>query len=291
MYDLLIDLTIQNFSNPGESEEGFMKRMSLADPKLKSNYTRSNVSCEPYSEGSSRAAYLLRYLGHYTLQLGGLLKALEGNQAVVDVITLPELNVACLCGGPCPEAIAISLLHSQAKGRRLRALCLDKQAKFWEDCWHISEKIATHYGSHPHVSIKGEGTDMLSYEQKEKERNFLKRANILTLMNCLNELIVNGKETGRLESLYNRLKQLQPGALILLSDQSEYTGNQDSLRDFCNFLVQDLGAEIVVCDEKIHWQNRFNSNQPPSRISSIYGHDNNYFRIHQRNLQLAAIVK
>lgn len=83
MYERLIPEVLRTFSAPGESERAFLERVQQADMALSGMYrTGRAVSADPYAQSITRAAYLLRYLGHYTLQLGDLLTDLEGTAAV-----------------------------------------------------------------------------------------------------------------------------------------------------------------------------------------------------------------
>jgi hypothetical protein len=290
MYEQLIPLVINNFSLPGESERDFLLRLRAADIRLRRIYaTSAAVPSEPYAEPILRAAYMLRYLGHYTLQLGDLLKDLEGS-AAEPVLALSEVRVAALCGGPCPEAIALGALHSQAGGRRLRVDVLDRHAEAWSDCWPITTTIIRHYLRHPEAQIEGLATQLLQPSVPTQEEHRLRKAHVFTSMNCLNELV--GVDAQALQrALAMRLDALSPGTLVLASDLAGYSDCAQGLQMLLDLLLERQ-ATILLAEldprQPHEMENRF---ELPARISWIYsGENENRFRIFVKQLRLAAIL-
>lgn len=291
MYKRLIPAVIDTFSHPGETERAFLERLQQADIRLRKNFaTDAPVESEPYAEPILRSAYLFRYLGHYTLQLGDLLNDLEGTPAA-EVLARPQLNLAALCGGPCPEAIALASLHQQAGGRRLSATVLDLHADAWADCWPISTAIARAYPVHPDVTITGLQVDLLRPSLSAAERGVLGDAQVFTTMNCLNELV--GLDADRVRrALAERLDALAPGTLVLASDQAKYDDCERGLQ-MLHQLLEERGAVILLAElrrsEAHVAQNRFKT---PEWIAWIYGAEtNNIFRIWVRQLRLAALIR
>ncbi|MCP9829310.1 hypothetical protein KBZ19_12520 [Synechococcus sp. L2F] len=290
MYEQLIPAVVDTFSLPGEPEHDFLLRLRAADICLRRNYaTSAAVSSEPYAEPILRAAYLLRYLGHYTLQLGDLLKELEGS-AAAHVLALPELRLAALCGGPCPEAIALAALHSQAGGRRLQVDALDRHAEAWSDCWPITSAIIRHYPGHPEVRIEGVGTDLLKPSLTPQEHRRLQMAQVFTSMNCLNELV--GVDADSLQrGLAMRLDALSPGTLVLASDLAGYSDCAQGLQMLLDLLTARQATVLLaeLDPSRPHeMENRF---EIPERIAWIYsGEYENRFRIFVRQLRLAAVL-
>lgn len=290
MYEQLIPAVIDTFSLPGELERDFLLRLRAADIRLRRNYaTSAAVSSEPYAEPILRAAYLLRHLGHYSLQLGDLLKDLEGS-AAEPVLALPELRLAALCGGSCPEAIALAALHSQAGGRRLQVDVLDRHAEAWSDCWPITTGIIRHYPGHPEVRIEGVSTDLLTSSLSPQEHRRLQVAQVFTSMNCLNEL-VGVDAQGLQRGLAIRLDALSPGTLVLASDLAGYSDCARGLKMLLDLLTE-RGAVVLLAEvdpSRPHeMENRFDI---PERISWIYsGRNENRFRIWVKQLRLAAIM-
>ena len=290
MYERLIPEVLRTFSAPGESERAFLGRVQQADMALSGMYrTCRAVSADPYAQPITRAAYLLRYLGHYTLQLGDLLTDLEGSSAG-PILWREHLRVAALCGGPCPEAIALDSLHAQAGGQRITVQVLDRHARTWSDCWPIAEAIAADYPEHPEVTIDGIAIDLLQQGLSGTERRALNRAHVFTAMNCLNELM--GAEASALRrGLQTRLAALPAGALVLASDQSNYPASETGLR-LLHELLLEAGAEILLAEldrQTPHKaQNRFTC---PQRIAWMYGEATcNIFRIWTKQLRLAAVL-
>lgn len=290
MYEQLIPAVIETFSLPGETERDFLLRLRAADIRLRRNYaTSAAVSCEPYAEPILRAAYLLRYLGHYTLQLGDLLRDLEGS-AAEPVLALPELRLAALCGGSCPEAIALAALHRQAGGCHLQVDVLDRHAGAWSDCWPITTAIIRQYLGHPETRIEGLDTDLLKPLLPQEECRRLQMAQIFTSMNCLNEL-VGVDAHGLLRGLEMRLDALSPGTLVLASDLAAYGDCARGLRMLLD-LLRERQATVLLAEldpGRAHeMANRFDT---PKRIAWIYSSENkNNFRIHVKQLRLAAIL-
>lgn len=290
MYDLLIPLVIEEFSAPDQTERSFLETVQQADIRLVEHFrTRKAVTPKIYSDPLIRAAYLLRYLGHYTLQLGDLLNDLEGTAAAA-VLALPELRLAALCGGPCPEAIALATLHRQGGGRRLQADVMDLHAHAWADCWPITTRIISNYPVHPEVCIKGVAIDLCQPTLPLPERNVLDAAQVFTTMNCLNELV--GLDAEKLQQgLAMRLDALAPGTLVFASDQASYSDCARGL-GMLHELLQQRGASILLAELDPNHphvaQNRF---ETPERIAWIYGPENqNIFRIWTKQLRLAAVM-
>lgn len=290
MYEQLIPLVINSFSLPGETERDFLLRLRSADIRLRRLYaTSSAVSSEPYAEPILRAAYLFRYLGHYTLQLGDLLRDLEGS-AAEPVLARPELRLAALCGGPCPEAIALAALHSQAGGRRMHVDVLDRHAEAWSDCWPITTAIIRHYPCHPEAQITGLDTQLLKPVLSPEEQRRLQKAQVFTSMNCLNELVSLDAQ-GLQRGLAMRLDTLLPGTLVLASDLAGYSDCARGLRMLLD-LLRKRQARILLAEldpRQPHvMENRF---ELPARISWIYsGENENRFRIFVKQLRLAAVL-
>lgn len=290
MYEQLIPAVIDTFSRPGERERDFLLRLRAADIRLRGNYATSGpVSSGPYAEPILRAAYLLRYLGHYSLQLGDLLRDLEGS-AAADVLALPDLRLAALCGGPCPEAIALAALHSQAGGRCLQVDVLDRHAEAWADCWPITTAIIGHYPGHPKARIEGVATDLLKPALPPQEQRRLQMAQVFTSMNCLNELMGVDAQ-GLQRGLAMRLDALPPGTLVLASDLAAYSDCARGLRMLLE-LLRERQATVLLAEldpgRPHEMENRFDT---PERIAWIYsGENENRFRIFVKQLRLAAIL-
>ncbi len=291
MYDLLIPRVLEQFAPDASSERDFLETVQQADIRLGAHFrmrTGRPVSPEIYTDPLIRAAYLLRHLGHYTLQLGDLLTALEGSPEVTTLLRRPRLSLAALCGGPCPEAIALACLHSQMGGTELMATVLDRNAAHWDDCLPISNAIAISYPQHPMVRIRGLNIDLFDGSLGLAERRALAEAQVVTTMNCLNELVGLGIERVR-EGLRLRLSVLKVGTLVLASDQASYgdcTRGMSLLRE----LLEELGNRILL-DDQGEMHQVANRLTIPQRIDWMYGASNeNRFRIHVKTLRLAALV-
>ncbi len=290
MYEQLIPAVIDTFSLPGEQERDFLLRLRDADIRLRRNYaTSAAVSSEPYAEPILRAAYLLRYMGHYTLQLGDLLNDLEGS-AAEPVLALPELRLAALCGGSCPEAIALAALHSQAGGRHMQVDVLDRHAEAWSDCWPITTGIIRHYPGHPEARIEGLETDLLKPSLPPQEQRRLQMAQIFTSMNCLNEL-VGADAQGLQRGLAIRLDALNPGTLVLASDLASYWDCARGLRMLLDLLVERQATVLLAELDPTRTHEMENRFELPERIAWIYsGENENRFRIFVKQLRLAAVL-
>ncbi len=290
MYDTLIDSVIDTFARPGETEREFLERVQQADIRLRSNYaTSSRVSDAIYADPVIRAAYLLRYLGHYTFQLADLLMALE-TTPVRALFARPQLRVVSLCGGPCPEAIALASLQDPQPGRRLDVHVLDRNAEDWADCWPIATAIADTYPGHAQLHITGSPVDVLSPQLSAAEGAALARADVFTAMNCLNELLGVGEAALR-RGLAARLDALPFGAAVLASDLAGYAACERGLIALHQLLVE-RGARILLAElnraEPHEAENRLT---PPPRIAWMYGQANrNNFRIYVKQLHLAALL-
>ena len=291
MFECLIPEVINTFADNDESEHAFLMRLQAADIRLRKNYaTNGAVDSGPYAEPILRAAYLFRYLGHYALQLGDLLQDLQ-DTAARDVLAKPTLNLAALCGGPCPEAITLATLHQQAGGRAFNATVLDLHARAWSDCWPITERIIADYSGHPHAVVRGISNNIFGILIPRRERDALTDANVFTCMNCLNEL-VGVNTTGLRRGLKQRLALLSPGTLVLASDQANYPDCASGLQ-ILHQLLEGIGADVLLADldpsNPHRAENRF---ELPDRIGWLYTKDNaNLFRIHVRQLRLAAILR
>lgn len=291
MYERLIPAVIETFAAPGESERAFLTRLRDADIRLRRNYATSGpVAAEPYAEPILRAAYLFRYLGHYALQLGDLLRDLEGTAAGV-ILATGSLKLAALCGGPCPEAIALASLHQQAGGQQLQATVLDLHAQAWADCWPITSQIIADYPGHPRIEIDGITCNLFSLMARPGVQRQLGSVQVLTCMNCLNEL-VGINSAGLKRSLRRYLSHLSPGTLVLATDQAGYP---DCARGMAMFhdLLNEAGAEFLLAEldpaQPHEAENRF---ELPERIAWIYSQANqNRFRIYVKQLRLAALIR
>ena len=289
MYDLLIPRVLEQFAPADMTERGFLEEVQQADVRLGAHFrTRGPVSPEIYTDPLIRAAYLLRYLGHYTLQLGDLLTALDGSPEVTAVLRRPHLRLIALCGGPCPEAIALSCLHHQLGGIDMDVTVLDRNASHCNDCWPIISAIASSYPEHPKVRIKGVGIDLFNEAIAPDERCALAEAQVVTTMNCLNELVGLGSERVR-AGLRQRLSELKAGTLVLASDQAGYgdcTRGMNLLRE----LLQEHGAQILL-DDQGQAHEVANRLMVPQRIAWMYGVANeNRFRVHVKTLRMAALL-
>jgi hypothetical protein len=290
MYDRLIPEVIRTLSAFGESERALLERDREADIRLTNGFrTNGPVDPDRYREPSLRAAYLLRYLGHYSLQLGDVLSALEGTRAE-PILARKDLRLAALCGGPCPEAIALVSLHQQAGGRRLQVDVLDRNASHWAECLPITTAIAHHYPAHPQELISGLAIDLLQPGLTPAERERLASAQVFTAMNCLNELI--GLSAARVRAgLQVRLAALPRGTLVQASDQVNYPDCQRGIQHLHGLLLE-RGAEILLVElpvaEAHHAKNGFDE---PGRISWMYGPQNrNRSRRKTFQLRLAALL-
>lgn len=296
MQNQLLDEVLARLRRSGESETDVLQRLRQADARLTGLYRCEAVEArDGYADPLIRSAYLLRYLPHYTLQLGDLLASLEGEQDLAAVLSQPVLRHVALCGGPAPEPIALAVLHAQGGGRRLQSTVLDRQASDWSDCWPLSARLAEVFADHPDVQIEGHSTD-LTQLPCEQESHLLSRCQVLTLMNALNELMRIGPWRLR-RNLRARLAALPAGAVVLISDQANYPACQQGmvlLRD----LLERQGARVLlerVCRGEAHARsNRFDLSP---RLQGVYGQDQgdggpatNNYRIHVHQLQLAAVL-
>ncbi|MDM7954093.1 MAG: hypothetical protein QUV07_12880 [Cyanobium sp. CZS 25K] len=291
MYDRLIPEVIRTFSAPGEIERTFLERVREADIRLTRGFrTNGPVPSDRYADPSLRAAYLLRYLGHYSLQLGDVLSALKDTRAE-PVLAREELRLVALCGGPCPEAIALAALHQQAGGRRLEVDVLDRNAAHWADCWPISSAIAHAYPEHPEVRIRGLAIDLLQPGLSAAERERLGRVHVFTAMNCLNELI--GLGAARVHAgLESRLAALPSGTLVLASDQANYTDCEKGLQLLHGLLLERRTVILLAELNKAGAHHACNGFDEPKRISWMYGPENrNRFRKHTYQIRLAALLR
>lgn len=291
MYERLIPAVIETFAAPGESEHAFLTRLRDADIRLRRNYATSGpVAAEPYAEPILRAAYLFRYLGHYALQLGDLLGDLEGTAAGSILATNP-LKLAALCGGPCPEAIALASLHQQAGGQHLQATVLDLHAQSWADCWPITSQIIANYPEHPCVEIDGITCNLFGRTARPDVQRLLGSAQVFTCMNCLNEL-VGINSAGLQRGLRRYLSYLSPGTLVLATDQAGYPDCAKGM-SMLHDLLNAAGAEFLLAElnpsQPHEAENRF---KLPERIAWIYSQANqNRFRIYVKQLRLAALIR
>jgi len=291
MYETLIPAVIETFAAPGESEEAFLIRLKDADIRLRKNYaTSGTVTAEPYAKPLFRAAYLFRYLGHYALQLGDLLRDLEGT-AAGPILAADPLKLVALCGGPCPEAIALASLHQQAGGQHLQATVLDLHAQAWADCWPITSEIIAGYPAHPSAQINGVRYNLFSPLTEPSVRTMLGHAQVFTCMNCLNELVGINRD-GLSRALGRVLSNLSAGTLVLATDQANYP---DCARGMAilHALLRDAGADILLAElnpvQPHQAENRFDL---PERIAWIYSAANeNCFRIKVKQLRLAALMR
>jgi hypothetical protein len=291
MYERLIPAVIETFAAPGESERAFLTRLRDADIRLRRNYATSGpVAAEPYAEPILRAAYLFRYLGHYALQLGDLLLDLEGT-AAGSILARDSLRLAALCGGPCPEAIALASLHQQAGGQQLQDTVLDLHAQAWADCWPITSQIIAAYPGHPRIEIDGLTCNLFSPMPRLAVQRLLGGAQVLTCMNCLNELV--GINSAVLKgSLRRYLSHLSPGTLVLATDQAVYPDCARGM-SMLHDLLNEAGAEFLLAEldpsQPHEAENRF---ELPERIAWIYSQANqNRFRIYVKQLRLAALIR
>ncbi|WP_411872044.1 hypothetical protein [Vulcanococcus limneticus] len=289
MYEVLIPRVLEAFARPDEAEQDFLRRVQASDVRLQQQYrTQRRVGSEIYADPMIRAAYLLRYLGHYTLQLGDVLTGLDGNPEAAAVLSQPHLQATALCGGPGPELIALAALHAQLGGSSLALSVLDHNARHWADCWPIAQAIANTYPRHPAVSIQGLATELLAPAVSPWERELLQQTQVMTAMNCLNELVGHGR--ARLETaLRQRLDALPAGALVLASDQAFYGACEAGIQ-LLHALLVERGARILLADiTKAQCHSVANRFQVPGRIAWIYGAEqNNRFRVHVQQLRLAA---
>lgn len=296
MLDHLLDAVLSRHTIPGETEGQVLARLRVADSRLTPLFATADVrAAEAYRDPLIRAAYLLRYLPHYTLQMGDLLRALEGDEAVSQLFAGPHLRHLALCGGPAPEPIALAVLHQQGGGQWLQTTVVDQGAAHWCDCWPISASVASSFSRHPRVEIGGLWGDLAQVPQAN-ERAELAQTQVLTLMNALNELMRIGERTLE-HSLAARLDDLPAGALVLVSDQALYNRTVEGLALFKRLLLA-RGARLVCARlqraERHEIANRF---QLSSRLRSVYGQGagpsgpaTRYYRVWNRSLQLAAVL-
>lgn len=296
MLDPLLNAVIEQHSLPGESEQLLLARLRLADNRLHELYRRSDVmALDAYRDPLIRAAYLLRYLPHYTLQIGDLLRALEGEAQVAALFSQPRLQHMAFGGGPAPEAIALAVLHQQGGGSHLHTMVLDQRANQWSDCWPISSRLAMAYSQHPQVQISGLQGD-LSLPPTDSEAGLLAGAQVLSLMNALNELMGLGVSRLR-QAMAQRLSALPSGALVLLTDQAAYNRCAEGMQLLRELLVE-RGARIVIArttkEEAAFMANRFSLSP---RLNELYGQPasergpaTREYRIRNSTLQLAALM-
>lgn len=290
MYDTLIDSVLDTFARPDEPERQFLERVQQADLRLRGNYaTSSRVSDAIYADPEIRAAYLLRYLGHYTFQLADLLMALDATP-VRALFARPHLRVVSLCGGPCPEAIALASLQDPQPGRRLEVHVLDRNAQDWADCWPIATAIAGTYPGHADLRISGSAMDVLAPQLSASEAAVLARADVFTAMNCLNELL-GVSEAALRQGLAARLDALPSGAVVLASDLAGYAACERGLTAL-HQLLEERGAQILLAElNRATPHEAENRLTPPPRIAWMYGQANrNNFRIFVKQLRLAALL-
>lgn len=296
MQSQLLDQLLTRLRQPNETEAAVLARLRLADSRLTELYRRSDVEASAgYADPMVRAAYLLRYLPHYTLQLGDMLHHLEGSPDVARLFCMPRLRHASLCGGPAPEPIALAVLHAQGGGSELRSTVLDRQAEHWGDCWPVSCSLARQHSEHANVQIDGQTTN-LAQVCTLQERQLLAGCHLFTLMNALNELMLIGSDQLR-RQLEMRMACLPQGALVLISDQANYKRCQQGM-ELLTGVLADMGARILIsrttAEDAHAVANRF---QLDARLATIYnqsggdgGPRTNAYRIHNHGLQLAAVM-
>ena len=273
-----------------------MKRLREADIRLTDLYRRTDVmALDAYSDPLIRSAYLLRYLPHYTLQIGDLLRALEGEEQVAALFSQPRLKHIALGGGPAPEAIALAVLHQQGGGSHLHTTVLDQRADQWSDCWPISSRLAMAYSQHPYVQISGLQGD-LSLPPSDSEAGLLAGTQVLSLLNALNELMRFGVSRLR-QALGQRLSALPSASLVLITDQAAYRRCAEGMHLLRGLLVE-RGARIVIArttkEDANFMVNRFRLSP---RLQELYGQPaselgpaTREYRIRNTTLQLAALV-
>jgi hypothetical protein len=282
MLDHLLDAVLERHTAAGESEAQVLARIRQADSRLTELYSTTDVKASvAYSDPLIRAAYQLRYQPHYVLQIGDFLQDLEGDDDVAALFSQPRLRHVALCGGPAPEPIALAVLH--------------QGAAHWSDCWPTSARVAAAFSNHPRVEIDGMAAD-LAQLPTEQERAALEEAQVLTLMNALNELMQIGAATLE-HTLVARLAALPSGALVLVSDQAAYRRSAEGIA-LIQRLVGDRGARLLIArtsrTEAHVMENRFHL---VPRLERVYGQPagpqappTRHYRIWNRQLQLAALL-
>jgi len=292
--DHLLDAVLARHT--GESQALVLWRLRVADSRLTPLFASTDVqAAEAYSDPLIRAAYLLRYQPHYTLQMGDLLRALEGDAAVSHLFAGPHLRHLALCGGPAPEPIALAVLHQQGGGQWLQTTVVDQGAAHWSDCWPISSSVAMSFSCHPRVEIGGIRGDLAQLPQAS-ELAVLAETQVLTLMNALNELMRIGERALK-RTLMARLEALPAGALVLVSDQARYDRTVEGMA-LLRRLLQARGARFVLAriqkEDRHEIANRF---QLSPRLRQVYGQEaspsgpfTRRYRIWNRNLQLVAVL-
>jgi len=296
MLDHLLDAVLERHTAAGENEAQVLARIRQADSRLTGLYSATDVvASAAYADPLIRAAYQLRYQPHYVLQIGDFLQELEADDDVAELFNQPALRHVALCGGPAPEPIALAVLHQQGGGRHLHSTVLDQGAGHWSDCWPTSARVAAAFSEHPRVEIDGMVAD-LSQLPTLQERSALAEAEVLTLMNALNELMRIGAAT--LEAtLTARLAALPSGALVLVSDQAAYRRSAEGIA-LIQRLLTARGARLLVARatrrEAHEMENRF---QLVPRLQGVYGQPagpqappTRHYRIWNRQLQLAALL-
>jgi hypothetical protein len=296
MLDHLLDAVLDRHTAPGESEAQVLARIRLADSQLTGFYSATDVTASAaYADPLIRAAYQLRYQPHYVLQIGDLLRELEGDEEVAELFSRPQLRHVALCGGPAPEPIALAVLHRHGGGSHLHSTVIDQGASHWRDCWPTSARVATAFSNHPRVEIDGMPAG-LAHQPTDQECAALAQSQVLTLMNALNELMQIGAAT--LEAtLAARLAALPSGSLVLVSDQAAYRRSAEGIA-LIQRLLSARGARFLITrtspSEAHVMENRF---QLVPRLQQVYGQPagqqvppTRYYRIWNRQLQLAALM-
>ena len=96
MLDHLLDAVLERHTAPGESEALVLARIRQADSRLTELYRHRDVmALDAYADPLIRAAYLLRYLPHYTLQIGDLLRALTAAPWATLRFLVSPLLISC----------------------------------------------------------------------------------------------------------------------------------------------------------------------------------------------------
>lgn len=296
MLDHLLNAVLERHRRPGEAEAQVLARIRDADSRLTALYKSHDVMASAaYADPMIRAAYLLRYQPHYVLQIGDLLHELEACEEVGHIFSQAHLRHVAICGGPAPEPIAMAVLHQQGGGRYLHSTVLDKGANHWRDCWATSAQVAAAFTRHPQVVIDGFASDLAQLPSR-RECAALGQAQVLTLMNALNELMQIGERTLEV-TLAARLSALPKGALVLVSDQASYQRVAEGIA-LIQRLLGRLGARCLIARTSLDvahvMENRFDL---VPRLRRIYGQTKgpqgpatNHYRIKNKQLQLAALL-
>lgn len=273
---------------PNQPQSQWMSALRPALASLRSSYYTNDKVRVDYASKEIVHAYTLGYAVYHAWQTYEMLEDMTPAQQQA-ILKKDRLSMVCICGGPGFEVLGLLefLRNHNSLPTVLNVTVVDKNAHAWKQHANLVQHLDSYGVDIRWTNINTTFTSPILQKMKRHLQSnaaqqtiqtmvlqAMRRADLVTAQNCLNEISLAGDE------VVDLLGTMKPSAIFAGSDLSGYRPNGRKMRDLCDqlrsthivpdaFRCVDFSGFRYSAAIETHFFKRENGLWPRRRLNTI----------------------